>query len=161
MLEALLGAALRTVLLAVLVELCLRALRVRHPQLLLAAWTAVLVASLAMPMLQRYALITVPVPVTVGLPLSFADLPAGESPAMAADAATPAVAAHGGAAWRPWLMGGYLVGAGAMLVRLLVGIVLSWNLVRTARPIRESWCELCSPGRQAAAFAPARRFRLR
>jgi beta-lactamase regulating signal transducer with metallopeptidase domain len=144
MLEALVSAALRTLLLAVVVELGLRILRVRHPQLLLAAWTAVLVASLAMPILQRYALITVPVPVTVGLPLSFADLPAGESPAMAADAATPAVAAHGGAAWRPWLMGGYLIGAGAMLVRLLVGVVLCWKLVRTARPIRESWCEsLC------------------
>jgi hypothetical protein len=90
MLEALLGAALRTVLLAVLVELCLRALRVRHPQLLLAAWTAVLAASLAMPMMQRCALITVPV--AIDLPVSFADLPGGENTVMAAaDAAPPAV----------------------------------------------------------------------
>src|SRR6202051_275155 len=138
MLEALLGAALRTVLLALLVELCLRALRVRHPQLLLAAWTAVLAASLAMPMMQRYALITVPV--AIDLPVSFADLPGGASPAMAvADAAPPAVAVHGGTAWRLWLMGFYLIGAGAMLVRLLVGVVLSWNLVRTARPIPDAW----------------------
>jgi beta-lactamase regulating signal transducer with metallopeptidase domain len=138
MLEALLGAALRTVLLALLVELCLRALRVRHPQLLLAAWTAVLAASLAMPMMQRYALITVPV--AIDLPVSFADLPGGESPAMAAaDPAPPAVAVHGGTAWRLWLMGFYLIGAGAMLVRLLVGVVLSWNLVRTARPLPDAW----------------------
>jgi Zn-dependent protease with chaperone function len=138
MLEALLGAALRTVLLALLVELCLRVLRVRHPQLLLAAWTAVLAASLAMPMMQRYALITVPV--AIDLPVPFADLPGGESPAMAAaEAAPPAVAIHGGTAWRLWLMGFYLIGAGAMLVRLLVGVVLSWKLVRTARPIPDAW----------------------
>ena len=115
MLEALVSAALRTLLLALLVELCLRILRVRHPQLLLAAWTAVLMASLAMPFLQRYALITIPI--AIDLPVSFADLPGGgESPAMdAVNGATPtvAVSVHGGPAWRLWLMGVYLIVAGA------------------------------------------------
>jgi beta-lactamase regulating signal transducer with metallopeptidase domain len=143
MLEALVGAALRTLLLALLVGLCLRILRVRHPQLLLAAWTAVLVASLAMPMLQRYALITIPI--TVDLPVSFADLPGGgQSPAMdAVNGATPtvAVSVHGEPAWRLWVMGVYVIVAGAMLVRVLVGVVLSWNLVRAAWPIRDAWAE--------------------
>ena len=67
MLEALVGATLRTLLLAVLVEFGLRILRVRHAQLLLAAWTAVLMASLAMPLVQRYALITVPVAIDLQL----------------------------------------------------------------------------------------------
>src|SRR3984957_3367130 len=123
MLEALVSATLRTLLLALLVELCLRILRVRHPQLLLAAWTAVLMASLAMPILQRYALVTVPI--AVDLPVSFAELPGGESPAMdavgvnGATAAAP-VAVHSAPAWRLWLMGGYLIVAGAMLARLLM-----------------------------------------
>jgi beta-lactamase regulating signal transducer with metallopeptidase domain len=142
MLEALVSAALRTLLLALLVELCLRILRVRHPQLLLAAWTAVLMASLAMPFLQRYALITVPI--AVDLPVSFADLPGSTSPAMAVvSGVTTAVAVSvpGGPAWRLWLMGVYLIVAGAMLARVLVGAVLSWNLVHAARPIRDAWAE--------------------
>jgi beta-lactamase regulating signal transducer with metallopeptidase domain len=155
MLEALVSAALRTLLLALLVDLCLRILRVRHPQLLLAAWTAVLMASLAMPLLQRYALVTVPI--AVDLPVSFADLPGSESPAMdAASGATPAVAVsvHGEPAWRFWLLGGYLIVAAAMLVRLLVGVVLSWNLVRAARPIRDAWAEGGRVRASAAICAP-------
>lgn len=155
MLEALVSATLRTLLLALLVELCLRTLRVRHPQLLLAAWTAVLMASLAMPFLQSHALITVPI--SVDLPVSLADLPGSEIPAMdAVNGATPAVAVsvHGGPAWRLWLLGGYLIVAGAMLVRLLMGVVLSWNLVRAARPIRDAWAEGGRVRASAAISAP-------
>jgi hypothetical protein len=161
MLEALLGAALRTLLLVVLVELGLRMLRVRHPQLLLAAWTAVLVASLAMPVLQRYALITVPVPipVAVDLPLSLADLPSGETAAMAAvGGVTPADAvaapAPGEPAWRLPLTAGYLLVAGAMLVRLMVGVVLSWKLLRAARPIGDAWAAGARVRTSAAIAAP-------
>jgi Zn-dependent protease with chaperone function len=163
MLEALLGAALRTLLLACLVELGLRMLRVRHPQLLLAAWTAVLVASLAMPVLQRYALITVPVPISipvaVDLPLSLADLPGGETAAMAAvGGVTPAdamaVPAPGEPAWRLPLTAFYLMVAGAMLVRLMVGVVLSWKLLRAARPIGDAWAAGGRVRASAAIGAP-------
>jgi beta-lactamase regulating signal transducer with metallopeptidase domain len=157
MLEALLGAALRTLLLACLVELGLRILRVCHPQLLLAAWTAVLMASLAMPVLQRYALITVPVPVAVDLPASLADLPSGESAAMAAvSGVTPAdaVPVPGEPAWRLWLTAGYLMVAGAMLVRLTVGVVLSWKLLRAARPIGDAWATGGRVRTSAAIAAP-------
>ncbi len=148
MLEALAGASLRTLLLALLVALGLRLLRVRHPQLLLAAWSAVLVASLAMPILQRYALITIPLP--IDLPLPFANLPDTALPGPAADAigiVTPAVAtaAHPDAAavhpsaWRFWLTLVYVVVAAALLLRLLVGLLLSWHLIRGARPIADNW----------------------
>jgi beta-lactamase regulating signal transducer with metallopeptidase domain len=157
MLEALVSAALRTLVLALLVELGLQILRVRHVQLLLAAWTAVLLASLAMPILQRYALLTVPM--AVDLPVSFADLTGSESPVMGAvavNSAAPAVpvAVHGEPAWRLWLMGGYLIVAGAMLARLLMGVVLSWNLVRAARPIRDAWAEGGRVRASAAISAP-------
>jgi beta-lactamase regulating signal transducer with metallopeptidase domain len=148
MLEALFAAALRTLLLALLVELGLRVLRVRQAQLLLAAWTAVLVASLAMPILQRYALITIPLP--VDLPVSFAALSGTASPAPATDAiqiATPSVAApvHPDAVplhqsvWRFWLTLVYLIVAAVLLLRLLVGLLLSWHLIRGARPMMDNW----------------------
>ena len=53
MLEIVVRAAICTLLLALVVKLCLWMLRVRHPKLLLSAWTSVLIASVAMPVLQR------------------------------------------------------------------------------------------------------------
>jgi beta-lactamase regulating signal transducer with metallopeptidase domain len=146
MLEALVVAALRTLLLALLVALGLRLLRVRHAQLLLAAWTAVMVASLAMPMLQRYALISIPVP--VNLPAALVSFPGAEGPAtdtiqaMTPGVTTPAVAAAAldeavpvhRLAWRFWLTVGYLAVAALLLLRLLVGLLLSWHLIRRAQP---------------------------
>ena len=146
MLEALAGAALRTLLLALLVELGLRLLRVRYAQLLLAAWSAVVVASLAMPILQRYAMITIPVP--LDLPVLLAGLPDTAGPATdAASVATPVVGAavqHDVApvhqvAWRFWLTVGYFAVAAMLLLRLLVGLFLSWHLIRGARPIADDW----------------------
>ncbi len=160
MLEALLSAALRALLLAVSVELCLRMLRVRHVQLLLAAWTAVLAASLAMPILQRYTPITVPL--SVALPIAFSE----GSAAHDVEAATPAVTAPLAAApdaamplrdaplWRPWLTAAYLIVAGAMLLRLLVGLFLSWKLLRAARPVRDGWAAEASVRASAAISAP-------
>jgi beta-lactamase regulating signal transducer with metallopeptidase domain len=146
MLEALAVAALRTLLLALLVELGLRLLRVRHAQLLLAAWTAVLVSSLAMPILQRYALITIPLP--IDLPLSFVNTPGTadlSSATYAVQVTTPAVAAgvpqeivHQ-SAWQFWLTLGYFVVSAALLLRLVVGLILSWHLIRGARPIADDW----------------------
>jgi hypothetical protein len=61
MLVALGSAALRTVVLAILVQLSLKALRIRRPQILNAAWSVVLVASLAMPALERSIPIDLPI----------------------------------------------------------------------------------------------------
>jgi len=140
MLEALASSALRTLLLALLVGLCLQILRVRHAQLLLAAWTAVMVGSLVMPILQGCAPLTVPL--RMDLPVPFAGLSGieGANTGPIENVASPvAVSTHGEPVWRLWLTGGYLFVAGAMLFRLLVGLVLSWNLWRTARPVRDSW----------------------
>jgi beta-lactamase regulating signal transducer with metallopeptidase domain len=170
MIEALLGAALRTLLLAALVELGLRALRVRHVQLLFAAWTAVLVASLAMPILQRYTPLTVPV--AFDLPALFTDSPvAGGAVPPAAEIATPGVAmsaptalaatssyavplAHGDMSWRPLLTAIYLLVMAAMLLRLAIGLALSWKLLRAARPIADGWAAGARVRASAAIAAP-------
>jgi beta-lactamase regulating signal transducer with metallopeptidase domain len=157
MLEALASAALRTLLLALLVELCLRMLRVRHAQLLLAAWTAVMVASLVMPILQRYALITVPLWVDLSVPfteLSGIEGPNSDPSPIESVALPVAVPMRDEPVWRLWLTGGYLVVGGAMLLRLLVGLFLSWNLWRTARPVRESWAAGGHVRASAAISAP-------
>ena len=166
MLEALLSAALRALLLAVSVELCLRMLRVRHVQLLLAAWTAVLAASLAMPILQRYTPITVPL--SVALPIAFPEGSAAPGVAVATpvvtaplaaplDAATPDAATplRDAPVWRSWLTAAYLIVAGAMLLRLLVGLFLSWKLLRAARPVQDGWAAGAGVRASAAISAPA------
>ncbi len=61
MLEALLEAALRTLLLTGLVTLGLWLLRIKRAQLLLIAWTVILAASLAMPALQWVTPLRLPV----------------------------------------------------------------------------------------------------
>lgn len=140
MLETLASAALRTLLLALLVELCLRTLRVRHAQLLLAAWTAVMVASLVMPILERWAPITVLLPVDLSVPdATLSSIEGPNTRPIEGVAARVAVPVHGEPVWRLCLTGGYLIVAAAMLFRLLVGLVLSWNLWRTARPVRDGW----------------------
>jgi BlaR1 peptidase M56/Domain of unknown function (DUF3471) len=148
MLEALVGAALRALLLACLVELGLRMLRVRHAQLQLAAWTAVLLASLAMPVLQGYALVTVPVadywPKTTAANLPIADTPivptrVPVTPAVVADMPAISAPVHHQFDWRLWLTAGYLIVAGALLLRLAVGAVLSWKLLRESIPVTDSW----------------------
>lgn len=181
MIEALLGAALRTLLLAALVEFGLRALRVRHVQLLFAAWTAVLVASLAMPILQRYTPLTVPV--AFELPTSFALSPGtGGAVPPAAEIATPGVAISTPTAppatssavpqansdmgsgvgsdmgsdvgWRLLLTAIYLFVMAAMLLRLVVGLALSWKLLRAARPVADGWAAGARVRASAAIAAP-------
>jgi beta-lactamase regulating signal transducer with metallopeptidase domain len=140
MFEILIAAALRTLLLSLIVALGLRALRVRHAQLLLAAWTAVLVASLAMPMLQRHVSIAAPLPVE--LPASFMGFSAREAPAApAVETAAPAaaVAIHDRTDWRDWIGGVYFAVTGVMLLRLVAGLAFSWRLVRRSQEIRDGW----------------------
>src|SRR5215475_12420184 len=60
MLDLLLESALRSLALGVTVWLGLALLRVRNPRALMTAWTVVLVASLAMPVLIHRFTVTVP-----------------------------------------------------------------------------------------------------
>jgi hypothetical protein len=137
MLEIIVTAAVRT---SLLVALCLRSLRVRHAQLLLAVWTAVLVASVAMPMLQRHLSIAAPLP--VDLPASFTGLSAFETTAtrpLESEGLVTAVAMHNPIDWRKWIEAGYFAATGTMLLRLIVGLALSWRLLRRSQAIRDGW----------------------
>jgi beta-lactamase regulating signal transducer with metallopeptidase domain len=149
MLEIVVRAAICTLLLALVVKLCLWTLRVRHPKLLLSAWTAVLIASVAMPVLQR-------LPSAVPAPLSRSFSPVGiVNPEVAAPLpplsvisstifSSGATAARGlktnrQIAWRTWLTDGYVLVATLLILRLLLGLVLSLRMLRATQPVSAEW----------------------
>jgi beta-lactamase regulating signal transducer with metallopeptidase domain len=116
---------LRSAALVISGALLLWALRVKDPAIRLAAWTAMLVGSLAIPLLTA-ALPKAPVPVA-------AVRVVGAAPAMVR------VEFHGQAApaprfdWTPVALAVYLLGAGALLLRLGAGLVMSHRLLRRSR----------------------------
>jgi BlaR1 peptidase M56/Domain of unknown function (DUF3471) len=169
MLDLLLESALRSLALGVAVWLGLALLRVRNPRAHMTAWTVVLVASLAMPALIHRLTVTIPAAApplrvvqflssTLSGPVSeqveIPALAAQDSPALppaveagavepphpvAPDLADRRGPGWPGFDWRTLGVAIYLVIAGVMLLRLLIGMLLSIRMVRAARPIRESW----------------------
>ncbi|MGA8948534.1 MAG: M56 family metallopeptidase, partial [Pseudolabrys sp.] len=164
MLALLLESALRLLALGGVVWLGLKLFRVRNPHAQMTAWTVVLLASLSMPVLMRFVTVTIPAgppPPQLArivsaapslLPLeAIRSLEAIHSPAgPARPAAAPAtpqsgVTASGSDAisraldWREVMAGIYIVVAGVLLLRLLIGLVLTWRLTRRARPVADRW----------------------
>jgi beta-lactamase regulating signal transducer with metallopeptidase domain len=155
MLEVVVRAAICTLLLAFAVQLCLWTLRVRHSKLLLSAWTAVLIASVAMPALQRVMPSAVPTLlsrpfwpagiVTPGIRAPLSPMPVISSSvissAISPSGATtaPASEPHGTFAWRKRLTGAYVLVASLFLLRLLLGLILSWRMLRATHPVGADW----------------------
>jgi ABC-type uncharacterized transport system substrate-binding protein len=162
MLVLLSESSLRSVALGITVWLALQSLRVRNPHVEMMAWTVVLLASLAMPLLMQ-----LPAPrLTVAIPRAAPLLPLAMPDQAAPTAATrpsnatlepegipnsPPVATEAGndrlrtapmpapIDWISAAAGIYLVVAGMLLLRLLTGLALTWRLWRSARPLREDW----------------------
>jgi beta-lactamase regulating signal transducer with metallopeptidase domain len=163
MVDLLLESALRTLALGAAVWLGLVLLRVQHPRAQMTAWTVVLIASLAMPVLMDRLTVTIPaaplraaagVPALAGpaaepaeISPSAVEAPAAVPPAAAAatasraDRVTVLAGRHGlrGFDWRSLVAAVYLAVAAVMLLRLFTGLMLSWRIARAARPLRESW----------------------
>jgi beta-lactamase regulating signal transducer with metallopeptidase domain len=157
MLALLLESALRSLLLGAAVWLGLKFLRVKNPHAQMTAWTLVLVASVTMPALMR--LVTVTIPDAPPAPLAQIIWPAPVAPPVfehGLDAAPPSVAAALPEAdqivapatapaprhaidWRAAATAIYLLVAGMLLLRLVIGLVLTWRLARAARPVRAAW----------------------
>jgi hypothetical protein len=168
MLDLLLESALRSLALGVSVWMALTLLRVRNPRAHMTAWTVVLIASLSMPVLMHRLTVTIPAaapPLRVVESLSStllgplweqvdpalpAPRPLALPPVAELDAVRPSHPVTpdpadrrgpGGSGfdWRALAATVYLIVAGAMLLRLLTGLLLSWRLARAARPIHEGW----------------------
>jgi hypothetical protein len=147
MLSVVLDAAVRSALLLVVVLLALKALRVRNPHVLMAAWQMVLVASLSMPLLVALARLAVPppglAPVLALAEILPTDLAFRVAPALVAPAA-PETASDIEPATIDWLAVAsrlYLAVAGWLVLRWLLGCVLMWRLCRAAAPVCEGWTD--------------------
>jgi hypothetical protein len=150
MLAILAESALRSLVLGSVVWIGLNLLRVRNPHVQMACWAMVLAASLSMPVLMHWTPVTVtvdalpvpaehlwsarhlltdtsPEPLSVSLPSEFG-LPAAP-PGKNAEALN----------WLSLATAIYALVAGMLLLRLAIGIYLTWRLAGAAKPIREPW----------------------
>jgi beta-lactamase regulating signal transducer with metallopeptidase domain len=147
MLMILAESALRSLLLGCVVWVGLNLLRVRNPHVHMTSWALVLAASLSMPLLMHWTTVTITLDAP-SLPAPASLWPESGSPqelapsslAAGYDVATMArVEHHHTVNW--WLVATaiYAAVAGLLLLRLLVGIHLTWRLTRAAEPMYQAW----------------------
>jgi hypothetical protein len=134
--------ALRSLLLGSAVWVGLNLLRVRNPHVHMTCWVMVLVASLSMPLLLHWTTVTItldPLPVRTAENLWPANSPLPEllRSSLPSERGMP-VAARGenyeAVNWLAVATAIYACVAGMLLLRLAVGIYLTWRLARTAKP---------------------------
>jgi hypothetical protein len=153
MLAVLAESALRSLVLGSVVWVGLNLLRVRNPHVHMTSWVLVLVASLSMPLLMHWTTVTVPLdplpvpspenlwptrtllpePLSEPLPLSLpsqSDIPGAARGEI-----------YKAFDWRVFATAIYAIVAGTLLLRLAMGICLTWRLTRSAKPIVEPWAK--------------------
>ncbi|MBA2399689.1 MAG: antirepressor regulating drug resistance protein, partial [Bradyrhizobium sp.] len=148
MLTILAESALRSLALGSAVWVGLHLRRIRNPHVHMTSWVMVLVASLAMPLLMHWTTVTVildalPVLPTTEAPWSAAG-PLSEPlrSSLPSDPGMPAAGPGTGYAAVNWLAVAtaiYGFVTCMLLLRLAVGISLTWRLVRAAKPMSEPW----------------------
>lgn len=159
MLATIVEAAIRTLVFAAAVWLAFKLLRVKNPHVEMTAWQVVLVVSLAMPFLG--GLPTFP-PATGGLPAQ----EVRQLHQLLATAADPPLLLSPSAGlpwpelqeppldWRKICVATYLAVTALLLLRLLIGIVLTWKLCRAAVPLRADWTTNSNVRVSASVRAP-------
>jgi beta-lactamase regulating signal transducer with metallopeptidase domain len=150
MLSILLEAAIRSLMLASVVWLGLAALRVRNPHIQMAAWQLVLAASLLMPVLAQWAAFTLPGVLAAASSAIFDMFPA-DAVVLASPAPQMPLPVGGSPAfpWRALAVFVYVSIAVLLVLRLLIGALMTWKLCRSALPVREDW----TAGRDVRASA--------
>jgi beta-lactamase regulating signal transducer with metallopeptidase domain len=181
MLLHLLEAALRSFALGGVVWLCLRFLRIGNPQTRMTAWTVVLIASLSMPVLMHWMTVNLPIDApassttTASVPTA---APAAPAPAVSTQLSpegmrTPTAAADAGAVsqlsepaaprphaqtaaidWQSLAIYLYLAVGSALLLRLVIGLALTWRLMRRGRRLDVEWAAGCDVRVCAAVATP-------
>ena len=149
MLAILAESALRSLLLGAIVWVGLSLLRVRNPHVHMTSWALVLVASLSMPLLMQWTTVTVSMDAApaaeyfwpakhpvINLPLE----PLGASlPSDPGFAAGPVGEKAEAINWLGLATALYGLVAGMLLLRLAIGLYLTWRLARAAKPMSEPW----------------------
>ena len=150
MLAILAESALRSLVLGSIVWVGLNLLRVRNPHVHMTSWAMVLAASLLMPLLMHWTTVTIlldPLPAPSPEQLWPAQIPLSEplSPSLPSEFGTPGVArGENVEAINWWGLATviYALVSAVLLLRLAIGIYLTWRLVRAARPMSEPMSEL-------------------
>lgn len=142
MIATLAEAALRSLVLGGVVWFGLNLFRVRNPHVHMTAWVVVLLASLAMPFVMHWPTVTItrlPSPVSVPADVMPVDISTFEMPQpmqpMTPGAAIPP--SKNGVSINWWLIATVIHAgvASLLLLRLAIGLCLTWRLARAARPI--------------------------
>jgi beta-lactamase regulating signal transducer with metallopeptidase domain len=144
MIATLAEAALRSFVLGGVVWFGLTLFRVRNPHVHMTAWVVVLVASLAMPFVMHWPTLTIDrLPLSVPVPDEFwqADISSLETPQPALPIAPGALVAppvKSAVSINWWLLATivYAGVAGLLLLRLAIGLCLTWRLARAAKPMQ-------------------------
>jgi BlaR1 peptidase M56/Domain of unknown function (DUF3471) len=143
MIATLAEAALRSFVLGGVVWFGLYAFRVRNPHVHMTAWVVVLLASLAMPFAMHWPPLTITrLPLPMLAPDDFwpaeASMPESLPPVLSAEHSAALVLPAKSAAPINWLRiatVAYAGVAGLLLLRLAVGLGLTWRLARAAKPM--------------------------
>ncbi|MGX1320645.1 hypothetical protein AB7M17_004098 [Bradyrhizobium sp. USDA 377] len=144
MIATLAEAALRSLVLGGVVWFGLTLFRVRNPHVHMTAWIVVLMASLAMPFVMHWPTLTidrlpasVPVPGELW-PADIAMLETSQPALPITPGAVVAPPARSGVSIDWWLVATivYAGVAGLLLLRLAIGLGLTWRLARTAKPVK-------------------------
>ena len=147
MLQVLAESALRSFLLGSTVWIGLNLLRVRNPHVQMTSWAMVLIASLSMPLLMHWMTVTITlepaaVPIPEKLWPSETPLPESLNSSTPSALRIPGVARGGreeAVNWWNLAAAIYALVSAVLLLRLALGVYLTWRLVRAAKPIREPW----------------------
>src|SRR5262249_34433371 len=149
MLTILAEAALRSLVLGGVVWLGLNLFRVRNPHVHMASWIVVLVASLAMPLLMHWDRVTItlpppPMPVSDHVWPSETLLPEMLGASLPSEMGIRGAihggihgATHGPVDWWAVATTIYALVAFLMLLRLIIGIRLTWRFARAAKRLDE------------------------
>src|SRR4051812_22605257 len=153
MLAILAESALRSLILGSVVWVGLNLLRVRNPHVQMTCWVIVLIASLAMPLLMHWTTVTITVdalPVAAPKHLASArpsldsmlpELPPSAAAPQPGLPAEPRGAHHFAINWGAVATIVYISVTALLLLRLAIGLALTWRLARRARPMREEWAQ--------------------
>ena len=147
MLAILAESALRSLVLGGVVWVGLNLLRVRNPYVHMTCWVMVLVASLSMPLLMHWTTVTVtlkplpsPSPDNVWPALGPSPEPLGPTlPSELGMAVASRSEIHHAINWWAVVTAIYAIVAAMLVLRLAVGLYLTWRLARAAKPIGEPW----------------------
>lgn len=144
MIATLAEAALRSLMLGGVVWFGLNLFRVRNPHVHMTAWVVVLLASLAMPFVMHWPTLTITrLPLPVSMPddflpadMSTLEMPQPTLPVAPGPAIVPPAKSGFSIDW--WLVATivYAGVAGLLLLRLAIGLCLTWRLARVAKPMK-------------------------